>query len=128
MKISTYLLLGFVITILVGCNNKQKNNDNTVILGIWQNTTNPDASIEFTREGNYYLRFKGERILPDDSIAEKYSYDPLSKENNLRIFGNVKAGNTAGNLVVISPERIKISLVSQGTIVSEAEFTKVNVE
>jgi len=126
MKISNYFLLVFIITILIGCHNKPTNEDNKAIFGIWQNTTNPKAAIEFTRDGNYYLRIDGERILSDDSTVDKYTYNALSKENNLTIFNSVKSGNTDGKLIIISPERIKISLVSKGTIVSEAEFTKVN--
>ncbi|MDO9257119.1 MAG: hypothetical protein Q7U54_16485 [Bacteroidales bacterium] len=125
MKISFYLLSGLFLTILVGCSNNQKKDDNKAIIGIWQNTTTPNAAVEFTREGDYYLRINGERLSIDDTIKDKYSYDPLAEGNNLIIYGNPKAGNTQSKLVVISPERIKISLVSQGSIVSEAEFTKV---
>lgn len=125
MKISNYFLLVFSITILLGCNNKPTIDDNKAIVGIWQNMTNPKAAIEFTKEGNYYLRIDGERILSDDSTTDKYTYNALSTENNLKIFNSVKAGNTEGKLMIISPERIKISLISQATFVSEAEFTKV---
>lgn len=125
LKNFNYLLLGFIITIMVGCNNKQSQNTNKAIIGIWQNTTNANTAIEFTNDGNYYLRLNGERLLIDDTIADKYSYDPLSKGNNLIIYGNPKTGNTQSKLVIISPERIKISLISQEKIVSEAEFTKV---
>lgn len=125
MKISFFVSLGFALSILVGCSNNQKNNDTKAIVGIWQNTTNPDASIEFTINGNYYLRMNGKRLLVDDSTTEKYSYDPLSKGNNLIIYGNPKAGNTQAKLLIINPKQIKISLFSQGTHVSEAEFTKV---
>jgi hypothetical protein len=125
MKISNLLLFGFFIAILAGCNNKQAKVDKSAIIGIWQNTTTPNAAIEFTREGEYYLRINGERLLIDDTIKDKYSYDPLAEGNNLIIYGNPRAGNTQSKLVVISPDRIKISLVSRGTIVSVAEFTKV---
>lgn len=125
MKISKYLLSGLFFTILLSCSNNQKKDNNKAIVGIWQNTTTPNAAVEFTREGYYYLRINGERLLIDDTIKDMYSYDPLAEGNNLIIYGNPKAGNTQSKLVVISPERIKISLVSQGTIVSEAEFTKV---
>jgi len=128
MKFLNYFLASLVITFLAGCSNNQKNNDSKAIVGIWQNTSNPDASIEFTSEGEYFLRFHGERILTNDSLVEKYSYNSLSNENNLIIYGNPRAGNTQGKLVVIKPGRIKISLVHQGTIVSEAEFTKVKEE
>ncbi len=126
MKNLNYLFLGIAITILAGCNNKQNKEDNNkAITGIWQNTTNPNAAIEFTSGGVYYLRMNGERLLENDSTITKYSYDPLSEENNLIIYGNPKAGDSQAKLVIISPERIKISLVSQGSVVSEAEFTKV---
>jgi len=125
MKISKYVLLSIVITIIHGCGNNQKNDANKAIVGIWQNTTTPNAAIEFTSDGEYYLRLNGERLLTDDSIVEKFSYDPLSKENNLIIYGNIKTSTTQAKLVIITPERIKISLVHQGTIVSEADFTKV---
>lgn len=126
MKISKYLLSGLFFIILLSCSNNQKKDNNKAIVGIWQNTTTPNAAVEFTREGYYYLRINGERLLIDDTIKDMYSYDPLAEGNNLIIYGNPKAGNTQSKLVVISRERIKISLVSQGTIVSEAEFTKVN--
>ncbi len=126
MKISFPLALVLIITILAGCSSKQTKNDNQSIIGIWQNSTNPKAAIEFTKEGNYYLRIDGERILSDDSTTDKYAYNALSKENNLKIFNSLKVGNTEGKLVILSSERIKISLVNQGTIVSEAEFTKVS--
>jgi len=125
MKVSHYFLLSLVIALLAGCSNNQKNADNKAIIGIWQNTTNPENAIEFTRDGDYYIRMNGERLLTDDSIIEKYSFNPLSRENNLIIYGNPKAGNTQARLVVINTEQIKISLVHQGTVVSEAEFTKV---
>lgn len=125
MKISNYVLFSLFIAILFGCNSKQTKVDKKAIIGIWQNTTTPNAAIEFTREGDYYLRINGERLLIDDTIKDNYSYDPAAEGNNLIIYGNPKAGNTESKLVIISPERIKISLVSQGTIVSEAEFTKV---
>lgn len=128
MKFSNYLIFGFVIAVMIGCNNEKKNEDNKAIIGIWQNTTNPDASIEFTKDGEYFIRFNGERILNNDSVAEKYSYNSISNGNNLIIYGNPRADNTQGRLVVIAPGRIKISLVHQGTIVSEAEFTKVKEE
>jgi uncharacterized lipoprotein NlpE involved in copper resistance len=128
MKNLNYLLVGFVITILLGCNNKQTRKDNSAIIGIWKNTTNANTAIEFTKDGYYYLRLNGERLLLDDTIKDKYSYDPLSEGNNLIIYGNPKAGNTQSKLVVINPERIKISLISQGKIVSEAEFIKVKVQ
>jgi hypothetical protein len=76
-------LLGIVITIVLGCSNNQKNDDDKAIVGIWQNTTNPASAIEFTKEGDYYIRMNGERLLLSDSIIEKYKYDPLSTENNL---------------------------------------------
>lgn len=125
MKISHYLLLGFVIAIMTGCSSNQKHDTNKAIVGIWQNTTTPNAAIEFTSDGEYYLRLNGDRLLTDDSIVEKFSYDPLSKENNLIIYGNTKTSTTQAKLVIITPERIKISLVHQGKIVSEADFTKV---
>jgi uncharacterized lipoprotein NlpE involved in copper resistance len=128
MKSSNYIVLLVVITILAGCNNKQKTQDNSAIVGIWQNTTNPMAAIEFTKDGAYYLRMQGDRLLDSDSTITKYSYNPLPEENNLIIYGNSKAGNTQAKLVIISSERIKISLVSQGKTVSEAEFTKVKAE
>jgi hypothetical protein len=128
MKTLNYLVLVFVITILAGCNNKQKTQDNSAIVGIWQNTTNSIAAIEFTTDGAYYLRMNGERLLDSDSTITKYSYNPLSEENNLMIYGNSKANNTQAKLVIINPERIKISLIHQDTIVSEAEFTKVKTE
>jgi len=113
---------------LLGCQNKQTVTGNTAIVGIWQNTANPDASIEFTGDGEYYIRIRGKRILNNDSIAEKYSYNSLSNGNNLIIYGNPRAGNALGELVAISPGKIKISLVNQGTFISEAEFTKVKQE
>lgn len=125
MKISLFVLSGLFFTILVGCDNNQKKDNNKAIVGIWQNITNPDSAIEFTKEGDYYLRLNGERLLINDSIIEKYSYDPVSEENNLIIYGNQRAGDTQAKLVIINPERIKIALLHQGTIVSEAEFTKV---
>ena len=125
MKFSNYLLFGFLSVILLRCNTKQTKVDKTAIIGIWQNTTTPNAAIEFTRDGDYYLRINGERLLIEDTIKDMYSYDPLAEGNNLIIYGNPKAGNTQSKLVIINPERIKISLVSNGTIVSEAEFTKV---
>jgi hypothetical protein len=102
--------------------------DKSAIFGIWQNTTTPNAAIEFTPEGEYYLRINGERLLVDDTIRDMYSYNPLAEGNNLIIYGNPRAGNTQSKLVIINPERIKISLVSQGIIVSEAEFTKVKAK
>ena len=114
-----------MIAIIFGCSNNQKSNDKNNIVGIWQNTTTPNAAIEFTSDGEYYLRLNGERLLNDDSMVEKFSYDPLSEGNNLIIYGNTKISTTQAKLVIISPERIKISLIHQGTIVSEADFTKV---
>jgi hypothetical protein len=125
MKNLNYLLSGFVIIILVGCNNNQTHNNNQAIVGIWQNTATANTAIEFTKDGNYYLRLNGERLLIDDSLVEKYSYDPISEGNNLIIYGNPKAGNTQSKLVVITPVRIKISMVSHGITTSEAEFSKV---
>ena len=125
MKISRYLVLSVLITFLVGCSNDHKKVDNSAIIGIWQNTTTPNAAIEFTKDGEYFLRMNGERLYANDSIVDKYSYDPLSKENNLIIYGNSKTNNTQAKLVIINPGRIKISLVNMGTVVSEAEFTKV---
>ena len=125
MKISHYLFLSVLIAFLVGCNNDQKKADNKAIIGVWQNTANPNAAIEFTEAGEYFLHMDGERLLTNDSTVEKYSYDPLSEENNLIIYGNAKMNTTQARLVIINPERIKISLVHQGTIVSDAEFTKV---
>ena len=128
MKILNSVLLSLLILILFGCENKQAISYNSAIIGIWQNTANWDASVEFTGDGEYYIRIRGKRILNNDSIAEKYSYNSLSNGNNLIIYGNPRAGNALGELVVISPGKIKISLVNQGTIVSEAEFTKVKQE
>ena len=125
MKISFPLSLVLIITILAGCSSKQTKNDNQAIIGIWQNATNPKVAIEFTKERNYYLRIDEERILSDDSTTDKYTYNASSKENNLNIFNSVKAGNTEGKLIILSPERLKILLVNQGTNVSETEFTKV---
>lgn len=102
--------------------------DNKAIAGIWQNTSNPNTAIEFTEEGNYYLRINGERLIIDDSTAEKYSYNPLSTGNNLIIYGKSKAGNTQSKLVILNPGHIKISVFSQGNIVTEAEFTKMREE
>lgn len=128
MKNSHYLLLGLLFPILVGCSNNQMKDNNNSIVGIWQNTTNPNTSIEFTKDGDYYLRINGERILTNDSTVEKYTYYPQSKENNLVIYGNAEMNNTQARLVVINPEQIKISLVHQGTVVSEAEFSKVKAQ
>lgn len=128
MKSSNYIALVIVFTILAGCNHKQKTQDNSAIVGIWQNSTNPIAAIEFTLYGAYYLRMNGERLLDGDSTITKYSYDPASEENNLIIYGNSKVNNTQAKLVIISPERIKISLVNHDTIVSEAEFIKIKAE
>jgi len=125
MKISFYLLLSLLFTILVGCDHNIKKDNNKAIVGIWQNTSNPGSAIEFTKDGDYYLRLNGERLLISDSTIERYSYDPVSEENNLIIYGNQRAGETQAKLVLINPERIKIALLHQGTTVSEAEFTKV---
>lgn len=129
MKISNYLFICVVLIILVGCNNKKPTTtNNKAIIGIWQNTTYPNSAIEFTKDGKYYIRINGDRILTDDSIVERYNYDPLAEGNNLIIYGNPRAGNTQSKLVVINPGHIQISLISQGTIVSEAEFTKIKAE
>lgn len=125
MKNLNYLFLGITITFLAGCNNKQtKVDSNKAIIGIWQNTSNSIAEIEFTKEGTYYLRMNGERILDNDSTIIKYSYDPQSEGNNLIIYGNPKAGDVQATLVIISPERIKISMIHEGKVISDAEFTK----
>ena len=125
MKNLNYIFLGLAITILAGCNNKQtKEDSNKAIIGIWQNTSNTIAEIEFTNEGTYYLRMNGERIMDNDSTIIKYSYDPLSEGNNLIIYGNPKAGDVQATLVIISPERIKISMITKGKVISDAEFTK----
>lgn len=125
MKISHYLFLSVLITFLAACASDQKKADSKAIIGVWQNTSTPNAAIEFTEDGEYFLRLNDERLLTNDSTVEKYSYDPLSDENNLIIYGNTKMNTTQAKLVVIDPERIKISLIHQGSIVSEAEFTKV---
>ncbi len=125
MKNLNFLFLALAITILAGCNNKKtKEDSNKAIIGIWQNTNNSIAEIEFTEEGTYYLRMNGERILDNDSTIIKYNYDPLSEENNLIIYGNPKAGDVQATLVIISPERINISMIHEGKVISYAEFTK----
>lgn len=123
--ITRNLIVGFAFAILVGCSSNQKNYENKAIVGIWQNSSNPDASIEFTSNGDYYLRMNGERLFDNDSTIEKYSYDPISNGNNLIIYGNPKVGATQAKLMIINAGQIKISLFNQGTVVSEAEFTKV---
>jgi hypothetical protein len=125
MKYSHLVLFSICISILISCGNNPKKSDSKAIVGIWQNTTNPNAAIEFTMDGEYYLRLNGARLLPNDSTVEKYSYDPLSEGNNLIIYGNPRTSNTQAKIKFMKSEQMKISLVSQGKIISEANFTKV---
>ena len=128
MKNSVYLLLVLVVFVLVGCTSKARNGKDTKLAGIWQNANNTSAAIEFTKNGDYHLRFQGERISAmstGDTGSEKFTYDSLSSSPNLKIFDNKKSDTTCGELVFINSNRIKISIIFHDTIVSEAEFFKI---
>jgi hypothetical protein len=124
MKKLFYLLLCFVCFIQVGCNKKQKNEKNKDIIGIWQNTAQPNSAIEFTENGEYFVRIDGKRLYTSDSINVKYIYDVSLGEKNLKLF--TKSNDTTiHKLLVINPDRIKLSLIHNDTVVTETEFTKL---
>ncbi len=125
MKSLFYVLLGFVFFIQIGCDNKQQNENNKDIIGIWQNTSQPMSSIEFTENGYYYLRIDGKRLVNTDTIRFKYIYNSSLKEKNLKIFDSLKCDTMVGKLVVINPNRIKFSIINKDKVVSESEFTKL---
>jgi len=118
-------LLCFVFFIQIGCDKKQKNEKSKDIIGIWQNTSHQNSAVEFTENGEYFVRIDGKRLMTSDSIKDKYIYDLSLGENNLKIFRNSKSDTTIGKLLVLNPDRIKISLIHSDTIVSESEFTKL---
>jgi hypothetical protein len=128
MKNSIYLLLVLVVFVLVGCTSKPRNYKDTQLAGIWQNANNASIAVEFTKNGDYHLRFQGERISATstgETVIEKFTYDTLSSSPNLKIFDSKKSDTTRGELVFINPNRIKISILFHDTIVSEAEFFKI---
>jgi len=125
MKNSFILLLCFVFFIQIGCNKKQKNEKSKDIIGIWQNSSHPNSAIEFTENGEYFVRIDGKRLMTSDSIMDKYIYDLSLGEKNLKIFRNSKSDTAIGKLLVLNPDRIRISLIHSDTIISESEFTKL---
>lgn len=125
MKNSFVLLLCLVFFIQIGCTTNQKNEKSKEIIGIWQNASHPKNAVEFTENGEYFVRIDGKRFLASDSIKDKYIYDLSLGEKNLKIFHNSTDYTTIGKLLVLSPDRIKISLIHSDTIVSETEFTKL---
>jgi hypothetical protein len=125
MKNLFFLLLCFVFFIQIGCDKKQKNEKSKDIIGIWQNTSQPNSAVEFTENGDYYVRIDSKRLMIFDSIKDKYIYDLSLGERNLKIFRISKNDTSIGKLLVINPDRIKISLIHSDTVVSESEFTKL---
>ena len=125
MKNSFYLLLCFVFFLQIGCVKKQKNEKSKDIIGIWQNTSYPNNAIEFTEDGEYFVRIGGKRLITSDSIKDKYTYDLSLEDKNLKIFRNSKSDTSIGKLVIINADRIKISLIHSDTVVSESEFIKL---
>ena len=125
MKNSFILLLCFVFFIQIGCSKKQKNEKSKDIIGIWQNTSHPNSAVEFTENGEYFVRIDGKRLMTSDSMKPKYIYDLSLGEKNLKIFHISKNDTSIGKILFINPDRIKLSLIHSDTVVSESEFTKL---
>jgi hypothetical protein len=127
MKNSIYLLFGFALSILMGCDRKQMNENanKNEIAGIWQNTADSHTAIEFTKDGEYYFRLSGKRVITCNSKVLKYFYDSLSNGSNLKICGDMKGDTSEGKLVFVNPDKIKFSLFHKDTIVSVAEYIRM---
>jgi hypothetical protein len=125
MKKCIYLLFGVILSVLTSCDNKQMNVRKTEIVGIWQNSSDSNTAIEFTENGNYYFRLKGERMIPKDSKVLKYIYDSLSEGPNLKIYEDMAGDTTEGILEQINPNTLKFSLVVKDSIVSKVEYTRI---
>jgi hypothetical protein len=127
MKISIYVFLVLTLFIFGGCQQKPSSKNNSDLVGIWQNKTVAKSAIEFTENGEYYLRIEGKRLIvksPIDSTAQQYIYDSISDGINLKIFSKINGDTTKGKLVFLDSNKIKISLINADTILSETEFFK----
>jgi len=128
MKNLIYVLLVSIVFVQVGCKEKRSNENKSSLVGIWQNKTVATSAIEFTENGEYYLRLNGKRLIimsPIDSAAQQFRYDSLSKGINLKIFAKINSDTTKEKLVFLNPDRIKISLINADTILSESEFFRL---
>lgn len=126
MKISVYSLLGLVLLILAGCGNKQMKENKNDIVGIWQKSADTNIAIEFTGEGDYYLRFNGKRVITADSKSLKYKYDSLSPGCNIKIFEDGKTDTTKGILMLMNSNSINFSLLDKDSILSTIDYTRKN--
>jgi len=128
MKNSIYLFLVLTVFLIGGCNQKPSSEFISDLVGIWQNKTVATSAIEFTKNGEYYLRMNGKRLIvmsPIDSTAQQFIYDSLSNDINLKIFSKINGDTTKGKLVFLDSNKIKISLINADTVLSETEFFRL---
>jgi len=130
MKNLIYLSCVLVVFILAGCNSKPKTEKSSALTGIWQNEKDSSTAIEFSENGNYDLRVHGQRISEmssGDSLTQKFLYDSLSNVINLRIYDDKNKDTVKCKLVFINQGRIKLSMIFNDTVISEAEYFKVKI-
>lgn len=130
MKNLMYLFVILALFALSGCNTKQTTVESSVLTGIWQNKNDSSISINFAKNGDYDLRIHGQRIseMPSgDPFTQKFLFDSLSNGINLMIYDTKSEDTIKCKLVFVEAGRIKISMILQDTVISEAEYLKVKM-
>lgn len=128
MKNSIYALLFLILIMLGGCNKHPGSEKNADLVGIWQNKTDTTSAIEFTKNGEYYVRIAGERLVtmsPIDSTPKQYIYDATSNDVNLKLFSKINSDTVKVKLVFLDSDKIKILLINTDTAFTETEFIRL---
>lgn len=127
MKNSIILFTVLILLFVAACQKKQTKENNSKIVGIWQDKKAKNNSIEFTENNEYFIRKDNKRLeikSTTDSISQQHFFYKFSEEKNLKIFSNSN-DTTKCNIVFLDSNNIKISLIRADTILVETEFYRI---
>jgi hypothetical protein len=127
MKNSIILLTVLILLIVGACQTKHTKENNSKIVGIWQDKNVKNNSIEFTENNEYFIRKDNKRLeikSSSDSISQIHFFYKFSEEKNLKIFSDPN-DTTKCNIVFLDSNNIKFSILRADTILYEAEFYRI---
>lgn len=107
---------------LVGCTSKKENR----ISGIWQHPNDKGMTIEFDKDGSYYLLDSNKRIVFEDSTVFKYSYKPeINQGFNFILKDNMTDYQCKGNITFNNPDNIYLSIKGSDQLSIQREYIRV---
>lgn len=129
-KISLLIILSIILS-SIGCSSSQtESNSEDIIIGKWQNISNPKNCIEITKNNDFITYINGEYlsdVLKEDEKPSKYSYNPLNQKYNFEIIEDSLNNKLykQGRLEIINDNKIKLSFFKNDSLLISSEFTRL---